>query len=242
MVWSEPSTCPRRSLPFQVSQRSNRGKVVQRLLTYGRDAAALLQYRIVSETTYAVRHSVTVSWNKVQEPPQVPSSSDVTTLADGTRFSFTMSTVATPDAKQSEAYVSTVALFYIFSNSPREEKVNLRLPAVWRDLWSELAETKKSVSDAQDRTVVKELRGIIRQRLDQELEDGVILQGAFRGRGNNKPQGEANEGTQGRLKQNIGNGDIMRTIWADKSGSHKYQQMLVCHDFNLGNTTFEANI
>ncbi len=200
-------------------------------LTYDRDASATLQYRIMSETTYATRHSVTISWNKPQELPQETSSSDVTILADNTRFTFTMSAVATPDVKQSEAFVSTVALFYVFSNSPREEKVNLRLPPVWRDLWSELAESKKSVSDAQDRTVVKALRDLIRQRLDQELEDGVILQGAFRGRGANKPQGDTNEGNQSRLKQNIGNGDTMRTIWAEKSGSHKYQKMLVCNNF-----------
>ena len=140
-----------------------------------------------------------------------------------------MGSVAAPDLKQSEAYISTVALFYVFSNSPREEKVNLRLPPVWRDLWSELAEAKKSFSDAEERIVVKGLRDLIRQRLDQELEDGVILQGAFRGRGNNKSLTEATDGTiQGRAKQGNGNNDLWRTVWAEKSSSRKYQQMLVC--------------
>ena len=129
--------------------------------------------------------------------------------ADSNRFTFTMGSVAAPDLKQSEAYISTVALFYVFSNSPREEKVNLRLPPVWRDLWSELAEAKKSFSDAEERIVVKGLRDLIRQRLDQELEDGVILQGAFRGRGNNKSLTEATDGTiQGRAKQGNGNNDL----------------------------------
>jgi ATP-dependent RNA helicase DHX29 len=172
---------------------------------------------------------VDIAWAKTQELPQAIENSDVTISADSTRLTFTMGSVAAPDLKQSEAYISTVALFYVFSNSPREEKVNLRLPAVWRDLWSELAEAKKIFSDAEERTVVKGLRDLIRQRLDQELEDGVILQGAFRGRGNNKSLTESTDGTgQGRSKQDNGSNDLMRTIWAEKSGSRKYQQMLVC--------------
>lgn len=198
-------------------------------LTYARDASATLQYRVVSEATYAVRHEVDISWTKAQEPPQGIKNSDVMISADSNRFTFTMGSVAAPDLKQSEAYISTVALFYVFSNSPREEKVNLRLPPVWRDLWSELAEAKKSFSDAEERIVVKGLRDLIRQRLDQELEDGVILQGAFRGRGNNKSLTEATDGTiQGRAKQGNGNNDLLRTVWAEKSSSRKYQQMLVC--------------
>lgn len=64
---------------------------------------------------------------------------------------------AVPDAVQSEAYISTVALFLIFSTIPKEEKTSLRLPSIWRDFWLELSSLKKSNDMAIDR---EELRGI----------------------------------------------------------------------------------
>lgn len=152
--------------------------------------------------------------------------SDVEVIFDPTRFTLTMERVAAPDKKQSEAYIATSALFHIFSGNAREEKASLRLPAVWRDLWDELAEAKKNQLDAQDRGIVGSLRTLVRQRHDQELEDGVILQGAFRGRGA-KPLQDASDGGSDRRKQQPSNSDEYRKIWADKCGTRKYQQMLV---------------
>ena len=135
--------------------------------------------------------------------------------------------IATPDTKQSEAYAATSTLFHLFSNNSREEKVGLRLPPAWRDLWSEMIEVKKGHADAQDRLVVKDLRAIVRQRRDQELEDGVILQGAFRGR-NNKTASDTNEGAGvDRSKNGNANAGLYKKIWADKANSPKYQAMLV---------------
>lgn len=158
----------------------------------------------------------------------------VEVIADSTRFSLTMIGVATPDAKQSEAYAATCALFHIFSGSPREEKVGLKLPPAWRDLWTELSESKKSELDAQDRTVVGSLRSLVRQRQDQELEDGVILASAFRGRGTAKPLNESSESkSQDRAKQSHGHADLYRKIWADKSREPRFQHMLVCPNIDL---------
>jgi ATP-dependent RNA helicase DHX29 len=159
--------------------------------------------------------------------PQPVLTTDVSIDLLPSQFSFNMTGVATPDAKQSEAYIATVALFHIFSTNTREEKVNLRLPPTWKDLWSELAGAKKSHADAADRNVVKSLRSLVRARLDQELEDGVIIHGAFRGRGNAKQQSEANEGSGNRTKQTNGSPGLFQKIWADKSGTSKYQSMLV---------------
>jgi ATP-dependent RNA helicase DHX29 len=175
-----------------------------------------------------------VYWNKPQEvPPTVPSS-ETEVISDPARFTITMTALATPDLKQSEAFVATSALFYIFSHNARDEKVGHRLPPVWRDLWAELLEAKKSRADSEDRAVVKVLRDIVRQRCDQELEDGVILQKAFRGRNNGKNTSEASEtGLSDRSKSNASNGDVYKKIWADKSGTHKYQTMLVSSNSQL---------
>lgn len=193
-----------------------------------RDASVKINYHVVSEATFANRHAVDIFWSKPQEIPQSAASSDVELLAEPTQFSFTMVGIATPDLKQSEAYVATSALFHIFSSNPREEKVGLRLPPVWRDLWLELSEAKKNKADAKDREVVKGLRALVRQRRDQELEDGVLIQGAFRGRGAAKnAQDSAESKAQDRSKNNPTIADTYKKIWSDKSGSPKFQAMLV---------------
>lgn len=141
-----------------------------------------------------------------------------------------MTGLAAPDAKQSEAYISTAALFYTFCGNAKDEKVGLRLPPVWRDIWTELAEARKNHLDEQDRTVVRELRNLVRQRHDQELEDGVIIHGAFRGRTAKSLHDLGEDGSQDRARQNASNSEHLQRIWAEKSGTRKYQTMLVSKD------------
>ncbi|KFA74491.1 hypothetical protein S40288_08510 [Stachybotrys chartarum IBT 40288] len=192
-----------------------------------RDASVKINYTLVSDVSFACRHEVDVTWTKPQEDPQPTEVPDVKITIDPMRFTLRMVGIATPDSKQSEAYVATSALFYLFSSSAKEEKVGLRLPPTWRDLWQELAEAKRSHAFAQDRAVVRELRALVQKRQDQELEDGVILQGAFRGRNAGKNQQEAGDGRgQDKAKQSNVNADIYRKIWADKSSSPKYLAML----------------
>lgn len=159
--------------------------------------------------------------------PVATPDSDIEIIADPSRFTFTMNGVATPDSKQSEAYVATAAIFHIFSGNAREEKVSLRLPPVWRDFFSELAEAKKNRLDSEDRTIVKKLRTLVRQRRDQELEDGVIIQGAFRGRGAAKTLRDSpDSGSQDRSRPSNAGSEFYKKIWAEKSSSKKYQTML----------------
>lgn len=208
------------------------------LLTRNRDPSVKITYTIVSEATFASRQSIDIWWTKPQEPPAAMPESDVEVIADPTRFTFTMQRVAASDAKQSEAYIATSALFHVFSGNAREEKANLRLPAVWRDLWNELAEAKKEQLDSEDRAVVRSLRTLVRQRHDQELEDGVILQGAFRGRGGKAAQDSSDSAD--RKKPQTLNPDEFKKIWADKSGTRKFQQMLV-RNLHRPSRVFTAN-
>jgi ATP-dependent RNA helicase DHX29 len=192
-----------------------------------RDSSAKVSFIIVSEASFANRHSVDIFWSKAQEPPQPTTVSEIEIIADPYHFTFTMNGVATPDSKQSEAYIATAALYYTFSGNAKEEKVGIRLPPVWRDLWSNLAEARKNQIDSQDRAVVKDLRALVRERHDQELEDGVILQGAFRGRGAGRNQLESgDDGSQDRARQTGGNAEYYQKIWFDKSNTPKYQKML----------------
>jgi hypothetical protein len=148
---------------------------------------------------------------------------------DPTQFNLTMSSIATPDSKQSAAYIATYALFQIFGSSPKEDKVFLRLPPAWRELWTELLEARKGSLDAKDRAAVKEIRSLVRKRQDQELEDGVILQGAFKGRGTNRALGETgDDANQDLTKQIQGSPEYYQKIWQDKAASPRFQNMLVC--------------
>ncbi|MBE3109806.1 MAG: hypothetical protein IMZ46_04705, partial [Acidobacteria bacterium] len=135
--------------------------------------------------------------------------------------------VATPDKAKSEAFIATYALFHIFGSGPKEDRVYLRLPPVWRELFLEYSEIRKNQLDATDRGEVSELRSLVRQRRDQELEDGVVLQG-FRGRvaARNQPDSK-DESSQDRAKPLRMSDERLQQIWAAKSSSPKYQAMLV---------------
>lgn len=138
-----------------------------------------------------------------------------------------MASIATPDSKQSEAYIATLALFVVFG-STKEEKVFMRLPAAWRELWSELAEEKKNRTDAADRAAIRELRALVREKHDQELEDGVLLQGAFRGRASQRSTNEVgDEFNAERGAANTIGSEYYQRIWADKSSTPRFQSMLV---------------
>jgi len=173
---------------------------------------------------------VHIIWSKPQDTVSTFQIPEIETSLQTEHFVFKMSTVSTPDAKQSEAFIATTALFLIFGSSAKEEKVSMRLPAVWRDLWSEFAEAKKNQSDSQDRLAIKELRDLVRQRQDQELEDGVLLQGAFRGRGTprNAPD-SSDESGQPRDKIALGGPQYYQRIWLEKSSTPRFHAMLVSH-------------
>jgi ATP-dependent RNA helicase DHX29 len=142
-----------------------------------------------------------------------------------TQFVYKMMSIATPDAKQSEAYVATTALFCIFASSAKEEKVSLRLPMAWKDLWNEYAEAKKNKADEEDRNILRHIRDRVRKRVEQELEDGVLIQG-FKGRGQSRNHTDSDQSDQERAKRQPYGPEYYQNIWLRKSGSPRYQHML----------------
>ncbi|KAI0376887.1 P-loop containing nucleoside triphosphate hydrolase protein [Hypomontagnella monticulosa] len=191
-----------------------------------RDSGVKIIYKLVSENSYSHRHLVSIHWSKPQELIPVPNIPSIESAISPQQFVFQMASVATPDSKQSEAYIATLALFVIFG-STKEEKVFMRLPATWRELWSELAEDKKNQTDAADRTAIKEVRALVRQKLDQELEDGVLLQGAFRGRASLRNANDASDDSAAeRGPGNAFGPEYYQSIWAHKSSTPKFQTML----------------
>lgn len=168
---------------------------------------------------------VRIVWSKPQELPPPAEMPELETATEPNQFVFKMSSIGTPDAKQSEAFIATTALFLTFGASAKEEKVSLRLPAVWRDIWTEFADARKSRADAVDRDTIKRLRAMVRERQDQELEDGIL---AFRGRGagrNVNDSGDDSGTDRGKL-MNGGSPEYYRKIWQVKSSTPRYESML----------------
>ncbi|KAK3682913.1 P-loop containing nucleoside triphosphate hydrolase protein [Podospora appendiculata] len=192
-----------------------------------RDSSVRITYHLLSDVAYANRHAVSIVWSKPQEVPPAPETADLEALTSPTQFVFKMTSIATPEPKQSEAYIATSALFFIFASSAKDEKVSLRLPSVWKDLWSELAEARKNKADEQDRVAVKHLRDLVRKRMEQELEDGVLIQGAFKGRGQAKNATDSEQSDHERAKRQPWGPEYYQNIWYQKARTPRFQQMLV---------------
>jgi ATP-dependent RNA helicase DHX29 len=142
-----------------------------------------------------------------------------------------MISVSSPDSKQSEAFIATTALFLLFNSSAKEDKVFLRLPATWRDLWTEFAGRKKEKSDEADRNAIRIIRDMVREKRDRELEDGVLIQGAFRNRNSARPADNSDEsGPDKSLKSSL-TSEAYQKIWSDKFNMPSYQIMLVSQFF-----------
>ncbi|KAH6842284.1 P-loop containing nucleoside triphosphate hydrolase protein [Chaetomium sp. MPI-CAGE-AT-0009] len=190
-----------------------------------RDSSVRISYHLLSDVAFANRHAVNIVWSKPQEVPPAPEMPELEVFTSPTQFVYKMQSIAAPDAKQSEAFIATTALFCVFGSSPKEEKVALRLPATWKDLWSEYSEARKNKLDAADRDILRHLRDLVRKRVEQELEDGVLIQG-FKGRGQSKNQADSDQSDQERAKRQPHGPEYYQNIWLQKSSSPRYQQML----------------
>ncbi|KAI0407761.1 helicase associated domain-containing protein [Xylaria palmicola] len=191
-----------------------------------RDSSAKIAYSLISESPFSNRHMVSIYWSKSQESTAIPEIPGIEQNILPQLSSFKMTTVSTPDSKQSEAYIATVAMFAIFG-STKEEKIFMRLPAAWRELWSELAGDRKSQADAADRAAIKELRTMIRHKQDQELEDGVLLQGAFRGRAAQRVAKESGDDSSiDRSSAHAFGPEYYQGIWFAKANTPRFQAML----------------
>ncbi|KAK4168268.1 putative ATP-dependent RNA helicase [Cladorrhinum sp. PSN259] len=190
-----------------------------------RDSSVRISYHLLSDATFANRHAVKIIWSKAQEIPPPADIAELEAFTTPTQFVYKMVGISNPDAKQSEAFIATSALFCIFGSSVKEDKVGLRLPATWKDLWSEFAEARKNKADELDRNALRHLRDLVRKRLEQELEDGVLIQG-FKGRGQTKNPTDSDQSDHERAKRQQFPPEYYQNIWFQKASTPRFQQML----------------
>ncbi|KAF2436242.1 P-loop containing nucleoside triphosphate hydrolase protein [Tothia fuscella] len=198
-----------------------------------RNSKATLTFHLVSPTAYASRHSVNIKWTKDQETlpsdtvpyikiQQVKSTKGPNLM---TALKFTMTTIATPDPQQSEAFVATAALFYLCSPS-KEDKTYMKLPAVWRDLYAEFGAARKEVIDDADRDRLKMIRSIVQEHTEREEEDGIVLASAFRGRNLDSPRSNSSRNISPTKLSLSGPSIELKALWERVSTTPNYQRML----------------
>ncbi|KAK3052761.1 hypothetical protein LTR09_006244 [Extremus antarcticus] len=198
-----------------------------------RDPRSKVAYKQVSATTYACQYSVTIAWSKEQEQIDASYLKSVLVRSKPVRTTVTMVREATPDTAQSEAYVSTAALFVVFSGHPKEEKAQLRLPSAFRNLWDEFAKLKGEHSDAQDRTTVKDLRAMVEHHLStaeevDDDEDEVVFKASNK-RLNGAASGASTPVTRPQTptpkSQDIS--QSLQDLWSRKVATPSHQRMLL---------------
>jgi ATP-dependent RNA helicase DHX29 len=200
-----------------------------------RNPKVSITFHLVSPTMYSCRHAVNIKWTKDQD--MVPNDTvpyiNLQQLKSPRAsnqviaMKFTMTAVATPDPQQSEAFVATAALFYLFSSSSKEDKTFMKLPAVWRDLYGEFGESRKQNIDAAEREKLKMIRSIVQEHTQREEEDGIVLASAFRGRNLDSPRSNTSRNISPSKASPLGPSTELITLWARVRGTPNYQRMLL---------------
>lgn len=147
--------------------------------------------------------------------------------SDARSIKIEMVSISCPTEAQAEAYISTVTMFMIFASSPKEEKVHLRLPSAWRDLWKELSQLKKDRDEAADRQVIRELRSMVSEH-GQAVRNLDEQSNSITTKTLNKESTAAN---RHKLQENsfstpAGRSEDIKALWVSKSSTPTYQHML----------------
>ncbi|KAL8651060.1 MAG: hypothetical protein Q9226_004873, partial [Calogaya cf. arnoldii] len=192
-----------------------------------RDTSVRITYRLIDRSPFSKQHSVSIRWSRNQPPPLEPPTRAILCEANGRNVRIEMITEAVPDAAQSEAYVSTAALFLIFSAVPKEEKAYLRLPQVWKDFWVTLSTLKRKNDLAIDREELREVRNLIDDnttRKDENLEQ--VTRPANPSPSRPDPEICSIEENSKERLPGAEHTDEMKAIWTSKSATPSFRNMM----------------
>lgn len=138
-----------------------------------------------------------------------------------------MITEAVPDSAQSEAYVSTAALFLIFSPVPKEEKASLRLPPVWKDFWLDLCTLKKKNDLTIDREELRGIRSLVDHSAGKDEDLEQISRPAELSPLSPQPIICSAEESQKGKPSGTENPDETRSVWTSKSATPSFRNMIL---------------
>lgn len=187
-----------------------------------RDAGCTITYKDLSSSSYSNRKAIEVRWSKPQDVP-FPLSVDMVTIKSNAYATFAcMDTIATPTSQQAEGYISSLALFLLFSQSPKESKSYLRIPAVWREFWTELGSLRKAQEDEIDKKTVKSLKNMIEEDR-HTFEDDVVLSDNFKKRNGTSAKPDI---SKSRTRDNHFSEEVLKKLWIDTSSTSSFQHMI----------------
>lgn len=190
-----------------------------------RDPGVKLSYKLVSSTAFSNRHSLFIKWSKPQEFDSGLEYGAVETIMHPRTCRFTMEHVATPDAKQSLAYVSVFALFQTSIASGRDDKSYQRLSAEWKDYWAELQTAYKRQKETAEKNVVRRLKSLVDTNVRPESDDDEVLTRNFKKRRDDSRDGTSSRDEQEERSNGMDMKIQLQDIWRRKSSAPAYQQM-----------------
>ncbi|OJD14931.1 hypothetical protein AJ78_04770 [Emergomyces pasteurianus Ep9510] len=222
-----------------VSSSGGKGKTVMRSRDFGkptgmnprrileeacraRDPACKISYKDVSSTSFSHRKEIVIKWSKAQDMPSQVPLDDISYSGDSQLVRASMTSISTATSLQAESYISTVALFMIFSHSQKEGKIFMRLTAVWRDLWDEFVDVKKQIENEADKSILKDLQELVQDKMST-LEEDVVLLENFRKRngGINSPAPRGDN----QLKQTTRTHEQLQNLWTQRSFTPSFASM-----------------
>jgi ATP-dependent RNA helicase DHX29 len=189
-----------------------------------RDKKCRVQLSLITKTTYSNRHKLTIHW-------KVPHSYDpwLSSLPKTLQTKFLpflveiqMQQIAAPTAAQSEAYISTVALFALCLTTPGQQKMSLRMPPVWRNVWHELSQARQIVVETAEKEEIKHINLLI-DNVTKEFESRQEqVQMPPISAEKNESIDDSKHSTMSTAKTDT---DIVRQEWATKSSKIQFQRM-----------------
>ncbi|MCJ1309389.1 hypothetical protein MMC25_003048 [Agyrium rufum] len=187
-----------------------------------RDSSSKVVFKVLSRSSFSVRAGLIIRWSSDVEIPDLDLLPGLNVEANPRTLKIEMRSISTPDASQAEAYVSTAAIHLVFASSTKE-KVHLRLPPVWRDLWDEFMTLKTKQVENSDVDTIKQINQVVEEvesmstpaaldigPLAQQLDALEVTETSSRGRVT--------------LNQNIESRDLV-SIWKAKSSTAGYHTM-----------------
>ena len=187
-----------------------------------RDPSVRVSFKVISQSSFSNRQSVTIRWAKDQDLPAASPIPAISCQANPRVVKVDMIVVSTPDLNQAEAYVSTAAHFLIFVSSPKEEKGYLRLPPAWRDFWGELLTSRKERIDEEDRQELSLIRKLIDGTHEESLDRTPVFQPS------EQPREEEHDQrvVETCRELEVTDGRELITLWKSKASSPSYNHML----------------
>lgn len=128
-----------------------------------RDKKSRVRLSLITRTTYSNRHKLSIHWTspQVYDPWLSALPKTLQTKFSPLVVEIQMQQIAAPTAAQSEAYISTVALFALCLTTPGQQKMSLRMPPVWRDVWQDLSQARQTAVETAEKGEIKRVKLII---------------------------------------------------------------------------------